>query len=486
MPPAMSYLPPDNPKRYSGSSGMSLNGANEERRLLEEHFLKAEKYYEGDQPKPLGIPEDGVDDNVIVNVTKQAVDRTLSFLFPAPFRLVTDVRLDNSPQEAFLSDVLLANGGEVFWDGVAYNGALAGHNFVRVLPVDPDNERNSTLPRLVNYAPGSVIAYWKADDKEKVLWYEIKWQAMGDNYVQDVRREKIVSVGVDEKAFDGWVIDTYQQIKGTSRYTLLTTEYWPYALCPIVDWPHIPQTNKFYGSGEVSTDQMQLNNSINRVMSDMSRILRFHAFPKTIGIGINAEEIQPTSVDGLWTTENSEANIFNLEMKSDLASSMNMAQYLSDAFLAQARVVIMRGTVKDFQRVTNTGIRAVFLDMIAKNQLIRSVYGDAIQRIAQRLLLLGGFAPVRPDIIWPDPLPQDDTEAVNTLAIERGLRIVSRETASKQRGYDWDDEKSMMENEAKLEMFQSPESNAGGSAGDGAGSTDGSALGKTDKNRVET
>lgn len=466
MPAAMSYVPPNDPSRFI--IGNALNTSNEERRLLAEQFEKAEKYYDGDQPKPLSIGEDGVDDNVIVNLTKQAIDRTLSFLFPSAFRLVTDTAAENTPEEQYLNDAIDANGGMVFWDGVAYNGALSGHNFVRILPVDPENERNGSFPRLINYKPGTVISYWKADDKEKVLWYEVRWDALGDNYIQDVRRS--------DGGAKTWTIDTYIQRKGTNRFEQTGTEIWPYPLSPIVDWPHLPQSNRYYGKGEATQDQMSLNNSINRVTSDMARILRFHAFPKTIGIGINAEDIQPTAVDGLWTTENPDANIFNLEMRSDLASSMHMLQYLSEAHLAQARVVIMRGTVKDFQRVTNTGIRAVFLDMIAKNQHIRGSYGEAIQRISQRVLALGGFAPIRPDVIWPDPLPTDDTEAVNTIAIERSLNIVSRETASKKRGYDFDEEKQQMGEEAKLDMFNPAKSDASG---------DGAAPIKTDKNEVK-
>jgi hypothetical protein len=450
--------------------GNTLNTSNEERRLLAEKFIKAENYYEGDQPKPLAVDEDGVDDNVIINITKQAVDRTLSFLFPSPFRLVTDAATDNTPEEQYLNDTIGANGNMIFWDGVAYNGALSGHNFVRVLPPDAENERNSEFPRLINYKPGSVIVYWKADDKERVLWYEVRWDALGDNYVQDVRRADVGKA---------WVIDTYMQAKGTNRFELQSSEAWPYPLSPIVDWPHIPLSNKYYGKGEVTLDQISLNNSINRVASDISRILRFHAFPKTVGIGISAEDIQPTAVDGLWTTENPEAEIFNLEMKSDLASSMGMLQYLSEAHLSQARVVIMKGTVKDFQRVTNTGIRAVFLDMIAKNQLLRSSYGEAIQRIAQRILSLGGYAANRPDVLWPDPLPTDDTEAVNTVAIERNLNIVSHETASKKRGYDWEEEKAQMTEEAKLEIFSVPKP-AEKDDKDG-----GSAPIKSDKNEVK-
>lgn len=467
MPAAMSYVPPNDPSRFI--IGNTLNKSNEERRLLTEQFERAEKYYDGDQPKPLAISEDGVDDNVIVNITKQSIDRTLSFLFPSPFRLVTDTAAENTPEEQYLNDTIDANMGMVFWDGVAYNGALAGHNFVRVLPIDPENEKNPNYPRLVNYKPGSVIAYWKADDKDKVLWYEVRWDALGDNYLQDVRRS-------DEGA-KTWTIDTYVQRKGTNRFEPMGTEIWPYPLSPIVDWPHLVQSNKYYGKGEATLDQMNLNNSINRITSDMARILRFHAFPKTIGIGMNAEDIQETAVDGFWTTENPEAEIFNLEMRSDLASSMNLLTYLSEAHLSQARVVIMKGSVKDFQRVTNTGIRAVFLDMIAKNQHLRGSYGEAIQRVAQRVLALGGFKPIRPDVIWPDPLPTDDTEAVNTIAIERNMKIVSHETAAKKRGYDWDEEKTQMEQEAKLEIFAAPDV--------GGKSDGGSAPMKTDKNEVK-
>jgi hypothetical protein len=153
-----------------------------------------------------------------------------------------------------------------------------------------------------------------------------------------------------------------------------------------------------------------------------------------------------------------------------------MLQFLNDAMLMQARVVIMRGTVKDFQRVTNTGIRAVFLDMIAKNQLLRWNYGTGIQEISRRILMLNGMDfSRRPDVIWPDPLPEDDTETVNALSLERAMKIVSRKTVSQKRGYIWKEQLKQMEDEEKNEIFAMPEPGQGS----------GAAPAKTDKNEIK-
>jgi len=452
MPEAMKYLEPSDMERRGNNSDF----LDSERNSLTQRFSKGEKYYNGNHPNSLIVGEDDdYDDNVIINVTKQAFDRTKSFLVASMPRFQFNTDSDGeTDEEKYIRECWINNGGAVFLDRVFSNGGKLGHNFVRLIPPT----RHNPYVRLVNIKPGRMVAYWKADDMDTVIWYEMMWTIGDTEYLIDFINE--ADFPVDEQT-EQWRIVQYSRRKNSNTWEKDAEEIWPFYFGPIVDWPHIPEPNDRYGRPETTDDQLSLNRSVNKIASDINRILRFHAFPKTIGTGIAPGDVQATSIDSFFATPNKDANIYNLEMKSDLASSMAMLQFLTDAFLAQARVVIMRGTVKDFQRVTNTGIRAVFLDMIAKNQVLRWSYGSAAQEISRRMLMVKGMNyEQRPDIIWDDPLPEDDTEAINNLAIELTHKLVSRETASKKRGYTWDEETSRMASESKLTYLQADKGTA--------------------------
>lgn len=420
MPAAVEYIPPTEKTRED------LLGLNQQEiRLRSDSFKRAENYYHGEHDKVIYIEDGEPDDNIVINMVKQVVDRTQSFLFPSLPQISLTETAD-TPEEKFINQAFEYNGGTIVLSNMSYNGSLSGHVFSKIVPPKP----GQMFPRIVNLNPTMVTVFWQADDIQNVLWYSIRWEVGKTQYMQDI-------IQGDEK----WFIRTFKRDEGHLWEEYGAEAIWDFPLSPIVDWQHLPNVNRFYGQPDVSAELMSLNDQINRVASMVNRILRIHAFPRTIGIGLDPGEIIKTEIDGFWATPNTDANIFNLEMQSDLASSHNFLTMLVDTFLAQARVVIMRGTVRDFQRVTNTGIRAVFLDMIAKNALLRWSYGRGIQEISRRMLMIDGkdFS-VLPQIVWSDPLPEDDTETVNALAIERTLGIVSLQDAIKERGRNANDQ----------------------------------------------
>jgi hypothetical protein len=64
----------------------------------------------------------------------------------------------------------------------------------------------------------------------------------------------------------------------------------------------------------------------------------------------------------------------------------------------------------------------------------------------------------RPDVIWADPLPSDDTEIINALAIERNLGLVSLEQAIRERNRNAEEQINQMRreiNDKDLSIFYS-------------------------------
>jgi hypothetical protein len=201
----------------------------------------------------------------------------------------------------------------------------------------------------------------------------------------------------------------------------------------------LPNPVGFYGRDELP--HAELNDAINRVASDVSRILRFHAYPRTIGTGFEAGTVQATAIDDFWTIPNENARVFNLEMGSDLTASMRFLQTLTEAFLGESRVNILNGDPQNVKGVTNLAIRALYMDMIAKNEVLRRHYGRGIQDLSQRLLMLGGRRfDVAPTVHWGDALPMDQREAVEIVARQVDVGVLSKESAAAKLGLDADRE----------------------------------------------
>lgn len=460
MPKATAYIPPNDVQR---EGLLGINGT--ERRERAEAFNRAKKYYDGMQKRQLDLKDNEPDDNTVINVTQQAIDRTISFLFPAmpQFELDPDAT-DQTPDELWLEQAFAMNGGLALMHDLAMNGALSGMVYARIMR--PDRELHP-FPQIIPIEPNSITTYWKADDIRKVVWHELHWaveefDTVGHlvtieyvlDFIKDGTNWEIIQYLNRTGSSTGWEIDNSQ------------SETWRYPnISPIVYWQHLPHSGNFYGRSEAT--HLALNDKINLVASENNRIIRYHSSPKTVGTGIGVGEkgLRETGIDDFWAIENDNAKVYNLEMKSELESARAQELFLRDAYLAQSRVVILQGEVKDFQRVTNAGVRTVFIDMLSKNVILRWNYGNGLQQIARRLLVVGGKGDIMPDVVHADPLPVDDTERANIAVLERQMGVVSRQTISKKRGYNWDTELDKMEAEHDLELFTPPAPTKPGTSG---------------------
>lgn len=441
MPAVIKYLPPSDTKRTDFFSLMK-----DEKSKRKDAYNRAWDYYNGKQPSQLDRKDKEPDDNVIINVTREAIDRTLSFLFPAMpiFELDPDTS-EETPDEAWLRETWEANGGLALVLDMAMFGALSGQSYLRIMPADIELTGHP-YPQVLTLDPSTVMSYWRADDMRVVVWHEICWQVGDAWYLIDFVKKP-----------DGWYLYQWVNAKGyqSTGWELEKEEIWPlYNIAPIVYTKHLPYAGSFYGKAE--TEFLDLNDKLNLLASENNRIIRYHSSPKTVATGTDVDQITETSIDQLWAVKDPNAKVYNLEMKSELIAARAQADMYHDQYLSQSRVVILKGDVKDFQRVTNAGVRTVFLDMLSKNIILRSHYGRLLQQAARRLLILGGKGDRVPDILHQDPLPTDDTERTNVANAERSMGIVSRQTVSQKFGYDWTNELTKMEEEQKNPVFQGP------------------------------
>lgn len=458
MPPIDKYYPPGSPERVR----VTTTSGNDDLALRSRWYDQVRSYYDGDMKTFLDQKEDEPDDNVIINKVKQVVDRTVAFLFPAfpELELNPDIS-DKTPDEQWLEDLWNENGGIALAQDMAYVGSLSGDVYMRIMPADAS--QGDEFPQILLLDPKTVQTFWSASNLKRTLWHEVSWSITLNN----VTKSYILDFINDGTSWRIWQYENSGATAITSNtvggWELTERTSWPTTLPPIVHWKHLPNPRNFYGNAEFTRSQLGLNDKINLIGSENNRINRYHASPKTVATGTSAGEIEETAIDEMWAIEAPEAKVYNLEMQSDMQASINQFNMLSQEFLAESRVVILQGTVKDFQRVTNAGVRTVFIDMLSKNSILRWNYGKGMQMVSRTAAWLAKKGmDVKPTILFADPLPTDQTETANVAALERQMNIVSRQTLSVKRGYDWTEEKAKMAEEANLEFLKPPAPAGGG------------------------
>jgi hypothetical protein len=442
MPEATEYPPLD-----SDAWKVTEEAYQEETKKRQAAITRAWDYYNGDHKPPLKIQADGYDDNVILNDIEIFAEKLETLLIGDGLEF--DAGSDDEKTEADedIMDLWDQNRAEILHANLALSGVLEGHIAVRLIP---DNDL--PWPKLQAIKQAHFAAFWDPFDLTKVIWYRL--QAAG-------RRIDYVLGRVDGEAVDqdtpiwteltyvsrGVEMDVLGLSKSAEKWELVSTEEWPYEFPPIVDWQNLPNPNWYYGKAD-ATGAIRLNDNINFIMSNLNRIVKYFAHPRTVGTGFTAADLVATAVGGLWTVENAEATIQNLEMETDAALSRWLADIISQT-LWQSGGLVDPQTMKDqIGQLTNFGLRVMFSDAIGRINKKRRLYGEGLDEIMNRSFILAGKTP--PDsitIIWPDVIPEDSETEVNTLTAEYDRGLISKQTYRDRRKYNHEMEEDRIADE---------------------------------------
>ena len=390
-------------------------------------------YYKRKQKKWIIDSKSGkpTSENVIINVTKKIVDQTVSFLFGKTPKISAG---DQYATE--IEELLDINRESIFFTNLGKEGAISGHCFVKIVP----NEAGGV--QWVTQSTQLVSAFWRPDNAGQAIGYKIEWNADKTDFRQD-----IIFLPEQQK----WLI---RELKRGDRSEWIQAKedvMWNFSFPPIIDWQNLPDNSNFYGESDITA--IDLNDSINFTASNVNRILKYHAHPRTVGTGIKAEEIKETSVDGFWTTENENAQITNLEMISDLSSSMNYLHFLRGSFFSEQNAVDLDSVKDKLGDLTNFALKVLFNDAIAKNNTKQNLYEYGIKELVYRsLVVMGKQINARDvDVEFFDPLPINAQEMAQTTQLERESGFLSKQTAAEKNGIDWKTEQKRIAAEKEAE-----------------------------------
>lgn len=397
-----------------------------------QRILQAWEYYEGCHRKPLKVDAGRPDDNTIINRCRLIVDAGVSFLFGqgVEFDVCHPDDRESAKAEAadeWLEAVWDANHGAILQHNLAMNGAVSGDVFLRVR-MDP----GSQYPRIINLDPATIYALWDVDDFEKVLQYVIEWQGVDPLSGKMRARRQTISRSTTGPYWD--IVD--YMAEGNNRYVEIGREVWQYTWCPVFHCQNLPSPNEFYGTPDLTPDLIHINDRITFTASNNARILRLHAHPKTWGRGFMADQMS-MAPDEVTVIADPAGLLQNLEMTSDLGSSMTWYDKMTDAMFEAARVpMIALGKLDGIGSApSGVALQIEYTPIVQKTQTKQMLYGELFADLNKRLLELGGFGDWEVETEWPEMLPQDPAGEAATAVIYKELGV-STETVLDRLGFD--------------------------------------------------
>ncbi len=419
-------------RRDDNQAFSPLSKGQKDRQAL---FAQFWAYYLGHHRKPLKVRPNQPDDNVILNYSKRNVNKSVQFLFGKAVTFETDNTSENrTPEEEYL-DLVWGEKEEMsaLLQRIALNGCVTGTPVVRLY--EPVAGEYDGLPRIVNIDPSLLDVVTHEDDVEDILGYLLTWRS-GDTW----KRHRI-----DVQEDDTWFVTVEVMGANNTKWVEVPDESaaWPYTFAPIITAQNLPMPNTFWGISDL--EDADINDAINFTASNIARILKYHAHPKTIGTGFSANELQNTAVDEFWTIASEVAKVSNLEMQSDLSSAFNYLNALKTAYSKISNVPDLDPAVVNVGALSGFALRILYGDLTELTAVKRNTYGALLKEINKRVLHLGGkgdYGTIEVQNTWLDPLPVNDKEQAEALQIDRA-NGASSDTYLTKRGYDPEHEKEL-------------------------------------------
>lgn len=408
--------------------------ADHERRL---RIMQAWRAYEGDLPKPLKVEPGEVDDNIRLPLGQVVVNKGVSFLFPEGISFEVDGAAA-SEANTWLTQCWEANRLMTTLLQTGINGAVCGDVFLKIKPGKP-------FPRVIVLDPADVTVHTEEDDYQQVLAYVLQWNTVSRTTGKPIVRRQVI----EHESPDAprWSVSDYEQ--NGANWILLQETTWHYPWAPIVHCQNLPCPNAFHGYSDLEPSVLHVNNALNFVVSNTGRIIRFHAHPLTVATGVGPGDLV-TKIGQMLKLANVQATVKNLEMESDLGSSLTFARDLKSFFHEISRIPeVATGKVEDLGQLSGLALQILYQPLLEKTRDKRVLYGEMLRTLNRRLLELGGKG--KDHVVkthWPPVLPSDPKGDAETALLHSQLGV-SDDTLQTRLGFDPEDEKKKKAEERK-------------------------------------
>lgn len=398
------------------------------------------EYRVGNQKKMLRTKPGAPDYNMSVNFTGLIVDRSVSAMLGKGVRFDLPGDSNDTPEDVYLSAAWDANKQQVLLMRAALMAAEQGTGFIKIQNGGVVSLNGKEYPRLIAVDPRWVQIVTAPEDKELVMQYLITYAFTGPDGKERARQQRIeIEDGV-------WYIRDYQDTVN-GRMEMVGEEVWPFDFCPMIHWQNLPSTDTAEGVSDIGDDMRVLQDRINRVASNMDKIIHLYAHPQRWGKMLGQNTTLQMGPDDMPSFSSADAAINQLEPLGDLAGAREFLRFLRQSFFDISRTVDIDSMQDKIGSLTNFGLRVLYNDALAKIATKRELMGDALAELCARLLVMGGFDAQAVTVVWPDVLPSNAVEdtAEDKQLVE--MSIKSRQTVAMERGLDWETEQERIRQE---------------------------------------
>lgn len=448
---------------------MRQSVAESERQRLD-RISRAWNYYLGQAAPLLKIDrETGDNDNVRINLSRALVRKGVSWLLGAdrslPFS-IDGVALasDNELDKAWDPD----NRSKVF-NQLGINGGICGHSFVRMIQTDDGI-------RWIVWDPANTDVEWDDEDIEKVTEFKYTWVVDPDSPQPSTRRQRIFPTNNGK-----WLILDEESTASGDTFHEIAREVWEYDWTPVFHCQNMEIPNEFWGEADLENDVMDLIDAIERSAGGTQKIVRHKGHPVPYVTGESAANVGhvDTSTGQLVAIPNEDAKAGQWDA-AGLEGVLEFYDKLWEAWHYTTRTPPIAFGIVNMSNVAEETVEIAYGPAVEKTWDKRITYGPMFTEMTARALEVAGEkGEKRPKPQWPNIIPRSEGAEATAMETDRRSGIVSKETASERRGYDWGVEKDRLDQEAKdsAETMAAAFAAGGGppgSTGNGGGAGNGS------------
>jgi hypothetical protein len=291
-----------------------------------------------------------------------------------------------------------------------------------------------TVPNDIDTINKYIVSYSVQEGKKKIGYRET---------TTPTKPENVNALDAPQPTEQSWEILFERKAEG--KWETVKKDKWEYPFPPILVWKNLPAIRTPYGKSDID-DVLPLQDRYNLLESNVSKIVRLYSHPQRYGINLSTQMVADTSFgpDQMPMFNTSEGGkIEQLPPVGDLPAAIAYLDHVHDSAFEIAREVdwIKKNLAG---RMTNFAMKVLCKDMLDKLGTKRMLYGEALREINRRMLILGGFDPETCNMDWPDPMPEDETLQSTAITQDLSNGLVSHQTASELRNYDWQKEQLRM------------------------------------------
>lgn len=406
----------------------------------------ARDYRQGAQKRQLLVKPNQFDDNIVLNFAGLIANRVVSQTIGQGVEL--DFEGDDkteTEQEKWVKACLDANKQEILFHRAVLSATEAGTGYFD-LSGGSVFANGIEYPRITLLDPAFVTMESLPEDFEVVIKYTVQYKFTDFDGKERARKREVIK-NVDGA---GWeIVDSIASDAWGARWEVVDRTPWKFDFAPIIHWQNLPTIDSTYGEPDINADLIRLQDRVNFVASNLSKIIRLYAHPMRYAVGFQTADKLDVGPDQLIKLTGADSDIRQLEQLGDLAGSMEYLRMLRQAMFDRARVVDIDSMQDKLGALTNFGLKVLYQDNLNLIATKRELFGDAIEELVIRLQVIGNIAdPLPADCVWPDFLPENDAEISAAYQSDLNMGVVSKETISGLRGYDWEQEQERISNDA--------------------------------------